>query len=59
MLVRVQAMQSTVLVLEFGKTQSILQTEGNLWEESPGSAYITSKNIWKYSEAVIASIQIF
>jgi hypothetical protein len=51
-------MQSTMLVLEFGKTQSILQTERNLWVGSPGSAHITSQNIWNYSEAVIASIQV-
>lgn len=31
-------MQSTMLVLEFGKAQSILQTERNLCEENPGSA---------------------
>jgi hypothetical protein len=33
LLVRVQAMQSTMLILEFGKTQPILQTEGNLGAE--------------------------
>jgi hypothetical protein len=33
LLVRVQAMQSTMLIFEFGKTQPILQTQGHLGTE--------------------------
>ena len=43
LLVQVQAMQTTMLILEFGEAQSILQTKGNLEGEGPGSVHITNR----------------
>lgn len=55
LLVRVQAMQSTMLVLEFCEAQSILQTERNLFR---GASRVSSqhnrnrmnRNHWKRSD---------